>query len=118
MKPLVLAIALALSAPLPVLAQAAAPATQAKPTAAPAWVEASNRDAQILLAAQAPFQPEFASFFGIPGYDDQVADLGPDNGRRYREATAKARAELQARLQSERDANVRQDLEIMIKAAD
>ncbi|MEO8366667.1 MAG: DUF885 domain-containing protein [Pseudoxanthomonas sp.] len=118
MKPLVLAIALALSAPLPVFAQAAAPATQAKPAAAPAWVEASNRNAQILLQAQAPFQPEFASFFGIPGYDDQVADLGPDNGKRYRDATAKARAELQAKLQGERDANVRQDLEIMIKAAD
>lgn len=118
MKPLVLAIALALSAPLPVFAQAAAPATQAKPAAAPAWVETSNRNAQILLAAQAPFQPEFASFFGIPGYDDQVADLGPDNGKRYREATAKARSALQEKLQLERDANVRQDLEIMIKAAD
>ncbi len=118
MKPLVLAIALALSAPLPVFAQAAAPAAQAKPAAAPAWVETSNRNAQILLAAQAPFQPEFASFFGIPGYDDQVADLGPDNGKRYREATAKARSALQEKLQLERDANVRQDLEIMIKAAD
>lgn len=116
MKPLVLAIALALSAPLPALAQAAAPATQAKPV--PAWVEASNRNAQILLQAQAPFQPEYASFFGIPGYDDQVADLGPDNPRRYREATAKAKAELRTKLQLERDANVRQDLEIMIAAAD
>ena len=116
MKPLVLAIALALSAPLPAFAQAAAPAAQAKP--APAWVEASNRNAQILLQAQAPFQPEYASFFGIPGYDDQVADLGPDNPKRYRDATAKAKAELQAKLQQERDANVRQDLEIMIGAAD
>ncbi|MET0582449.1 MAG: DUF885 domain-containing protein, partial [Pseudoxanthomonas sp.] len=111
-----LAIALALSVPLPAFAQAAAPAAQSKP--APAWVEASNRNAQILLKAQAAFQPEYASFFGIPGYDDKVADLGPDNPRRYREATAKAKAELQALLQQERDANVRQDLEILIKAAD
>ncbi|MGH8025834.1 MAG: DUF885 domain-containing protein, partial [Pseudoxanthomonas sp.] len=116
MKPLVLAIALALSAPLPAFAQAAAPAAQTKP--APAWVETSNRNAQILLQAQAPFQPEYASFFGIPGYDDQVADLGPDNPKRYREATAKAKAELRTKLQLERDANVRQDLEIMINAAD
>ncbi|MET1162960.1 MAG: DUF885 domain-containing protein [Pseudoxanthomonas sp.] len=116
MKPLVLAIALALSVPLPAFAQAAAPAAQSKP--APAWVEASNRNAQILLKAQAAFQPEYASFFGIPGYDDKVADLGPDNPRRYRQATAKAKAELQALLQQERDANVRQDLEILIKAAD
>ena len=116
MKPLVLAIALALSAPLPALAQAVAPAVQGKP--APAWVETSNRYAQILLQAQAPFQPEYASFFGIPGYDDQVTDLGPDNAKRYREATAKAKAELQTKLQQERDPNVHQDLEIMIAAAD
>lgn len=118
MKPLVFAIALALSAPLPVFVQSAASATQAKPVASPAWVETSNRNAQILLQAQAPFQPEYASFFGIPGYDDQVADLGPDNPKRYREATAKAKAELQTKLQLERDPNVRQDLEIMIAAAD
>ena len=118
MKPLVLAIALALSVPLPAFAQSAAPAAQTKPAASPAWVETSNRNAQILLQAQAPFQPEYASFFGIPGYDDQVADLGPDNPKRYREATAKAKAELRTKLQLERDSNVRQDLEIMIAAAD
>ncbi|KAF1710914.1 MULTISPECIES: DUF885 domain-containing protein [Pseudoxanthomonas] len=118
MKPLVFAIALALSAPLPVLAQSAAHAAQSKSAASPAWVETSNRYAQILLQAQAPFQPEYASFFGIPGYDDQVTDLGPDNPKRYREATAKAKAELRTKLQLERDANVRQDLEIMIAAAD
>ncbi|NDK39364.1 DUF885 domain-containing protein [Pseudoxanthomonas gei] len=118
MKPLVLAIALALSAPLPAFAQAAAPATRTSTAPAPAWVEASNRNAQILLQAQAAFQPEYASFFGVPGYDDKVADFGPDNPRRYRDAVAKARTALQAKLQTERDTNVRQDLEIMIKAAD
>ena len=118
MKPLVLAIALVLSAPLPVFAQAAAPDANAAPAPAPAWVETSNRNAQILLQAQAAFQPEYASFFGVPGYDDKVADFGPDNPQRYREATAKARDELKAKLQVERDSNVRQDLEIMIKAAD
>ncbi len=116
MKPLVLAIALALLAPLPALAQTATPATQAKP--APAWVEASNRNAQVLLKAQAAFQPEYASFFGVPGYDDKVADLGPDNAQRYRVAVTQARDALKAKLQGERDSNVRQDLEIMIKAAD
>ena len=80
MKPLVLALAiasaLALAAPSPALAQAAAPATTdaapapAKPS--PAWVEKSNEYAQIMIKAQAPFAPEGFSFFGIPGYDDQV----------------------------------------------
>ena len=120
MKPLVLAIALALGA-APLLstapAHAAPAAASKKPVAAPAWVARSNQLAQILLDAQGPFQPESTGFFGVPGYDDKVADLGPDNTRRYREAMTKARGELQAKLASEKDPNVRQDLEIMIGAA-
>src|SRR3546814_1010282 len=58
------------------------------------------------------------SFFGIPGYDDKVADLGPDNGERFRAAMADAKATLEKKLQAEHDPNVRQDLQIMIKAAD
>ena len=120
LKPLVLAITLVLVAPLPALAQATAPTSskQASAKSAPAWVAQSNEYAQILLQAQAPFQPEQTSFFGIPGYDDQVADLGPDNGKRFRAATATARAQLQTKLELERNANIRQDLEILIKAAD
>ncbi len=126
MKPLVLALAiasaLALAAPSSALAQAAAPATAdaapapAKPS--PAWVEKSNEYAQIMIKAQAPFAPEGFSFFGIPGYDDQVSDLKPDNAKRFRAANAAAKLELQQKLQVERDPNVRQDLEIMIGAAD
>jgi len=115
MKPLVLAIALALAAPLPALAQAAPAKAQA---ASPAWVARSNEFAQILLQAQAPFQPEEVSFFGVPGYDDKEPALGPDNGRRYRDAIAQARRALQEKLELERDPNVRQDLAIMIHAAD
>ena len=116
MKPLVLAIVLALAAPLP-LSVAAAPAAKTTPSA-PAWVAHSNELAQILLQAQAPFQPEMASFFGVPGYDDKVADLGPDYTGRYRTALGKARDQLREKLQLERDPNVRQDLEIMIGAAE
>ncbi|WP_369978545.1 DUF885 domain-containing protein [Xanthomonas bundabergensis] len=117
MKPLVLAIALALAAPLPLLAQTA-PAKATAQAASPAWVTRSNEFAQILLQAQAPFQPEEVSFFGVPGYDDKVTDLGPDNGRRYRDAIAAARRALQEKLQVERDPDVRQDLAIMVHAAD
>jgi hypothetical protein len=116
MKPLVLAVALALAAPLP-LNVAAAPATKTAPSA-PAWVAHSNELAQILLQAQAPFQPEMTSFFGVPGYDDKVVDLGPNNTARYREALGKAREQLREKLQLERNPNVRQDLEIMIAAAE
>ncbi|MEQ1513793.1 MAG: DUF885 domain-containing protein [Lysobacteraceae bacterium] len=122
MKPIALALALSLAIAMPTcaLAQAAttAPAAKGIPTAAPAWVQTSNRYAQILLEAQLRFQPESASFFGIPGYDDKVADLGPDYAARFRKATAEAKKQLQEKLQLERDPNVRQDLEIMILAAD
>ncbi|MBO9767829.1 MULTISPECIES: DUF885 domain-containing protein [Xanthomonas] len=116
MKPLVLAVALALGSSLPLQAQTGK--TAPTQPASPAWVQTSNGYAQILLNAQAPFQPEYASFFGVPGYDDQVVDLGPDNAARYRDAMRKARATLQAKLATERDANVRQDLQIMIGAAE
>lgn len=122
MKPLILtlALSLAISAPTCAFAQSPAAAHDARPASntSPAWVETSNRYAQILLTAQLRFQPESASFFGIPGYDDQVADLGPDNAARFRKATEEAKAALQEKLQLERDPNVRQDLEIMIQAAD
>lgn len=117
MKPLVLAVALALAAPLPFTAGAAPAPAKAAP-AAPAWVAHSNELAQILLQAQAPFQPEMTSFFGVPGYDDKVVDLGPDNSNRYRAALGKARDQLREKLQVERDPNVRQDLQILIAAAE
>ncbi len=124
MKPLALAVALALSAPALALSsllapahalEPAAPAAAARPT--PAWVAQSNAYAQILVKAQADFSPEQFSFFGIPGYDDKVADLKPGVNERFRAAMAKAKAELQGKLQLERDKNVRQDLEILIAAA-
>jgi uncharacterized protein (DUF885 family) len=118
MKPLVLAIAFALALPAAVSAQAPAPQPASAAVATPAWVQTSNADAQVLVAAQAQFQPEGFSFFGIPGYDDKVADLGPDNGKRFRAAMADAKSKLEAKLQVERDPNVRQDLQIMIHAAD
>ncbi len=122
MKPFILAVALcgALAVPLsatPVHAAAATPAPAAN-RAVPAWVATSNGYAQLLLTAQLRFQPESATFFGVPGYDDKVADLGPDNGPRLRRALADARATLMEKLRLERDHNVRQDLEIMIAATD
>ena len=114
---LALAVSFALLAPSAVLAQSA-PAAKAAAPKAPAWVARSNQHAQVLLMAQAPFQPEQLSFFGVPGFDEQVADFGPRYAERFREATTKARVELQARLAAEKDANVRQDLEILIQAAD
>ena len=38
------------------------------------WVEKSNEYAQDALEVEASFSPEFASQFGIDGYDDQIVD--------------------------------------------
>ena len=75
------------------------------------WVERSNRHAEVMMAVRGAFQPEFTSFFGVSDYDEQVFDLGPRLGERYRAALGEARAELQRRLGDERDANVRQELD-------
>jgi len=118
-KPTLLAIALACATTLPVqAAPATASAHAVASVAPPAWVATSNRYAQILLAAQGPFQPEQLSFLGVPGYDDQVADFGPDYQARFRAAMTKAKAELAAKSAGETDPNVRQDIAILTKAAD
>ncbi|MFC0676544.1 DUF885 domain-containing protein [Lysobacter korlensis] len=124
LKPLALAVTLALLSPLPAFAQAAAPAAKAAPATpapaakpAPAWVKQSNEYAQILLDAQAPFTPEQMSFFGVPGFDTHVFDFRPGHAERFRAATAKARDELVAKAKTERDPNVQQDLAILIQAA-
>ena len=118
-KPLIAGFALTFGSAIaaqPAPAAAAVPASA--PTTTPAWVTTSNADAQPLLKVLAEFNPEFASQFGFPGYDDKAIDLKPQLGERMRAAMGAARAELKKRLAAETDPNVRQDLQIMIKAAD
>ncbi|HEU4663850.1 MAG TPA: DUF885 domain-containing protein [Dokdonella sp.] len=111
---------LALAAPDLVAADTTQPerATTSPVRPAPAWVKRSNEVAQPLLKAQATFAPEFASFFGLPGYDDRVADLGPNNGERLRAAMRDAKGTLEKELKTEEDPNVRQDIGILMGAAD
>ncbi|HET9819365.1 MAG TPA: DUF885 domain-containing protein [Rhodanobacteraceae bacterium] len=104
----------------------AAPPPSAKPdvpqdkasTPTPTWVKQSNAYAQVLLNVLAEFRPEFASRFGLPGYDTRVVDLKPNVNERSRAALAKARDTLQQDLARTTDPNVHEDLEIMIRAAD
>jgi uncharacterized protein (DUF885 family) len=100
------------------IALAAAGSIHAQTTQAPAWVARSNADAQVLLDAQARFNPENATALGLPGYDDKVIDLKPNVEARQDAAIAAARTKLQGMLATEKDPNVRQDLQIMIHAAD
>jgi len=100
-----------------VLAVSLAAAGAARAQGTPAWIGRSNADAKALLEVIARFSPESASQFGLPGYDDKVADLRPGLDERSRAALAGAKARLEQLLAAERDVNVRQDLEILIKAA-
>ena len=99
------------------LASAFSSAAMAAP-ASTAWVETSNRNAAIVLAAQAQFSPENASDTGLPQYDGMAADLGPDIVARQVAALRQARGKLQQKLELERDDRIRQDLEILIGAVD
>ena len=105
-----LALALAVSL-------AAVGSAQAEPKS-PTWIERSNTDAKVLLDVMAKFNPEFASQVGVLGFDDKVADLKPDVDARSRAAFVDAKGKLEKMLASEKDENVRQDLQIMIKAVD
>jgi hypothetical protein len=93
------------------------PASTAQPAAPPAWVQRSNRDAQVLLKVMARFNPEAAARFGVSGVDDQIVDLQPNFLERERQALRQAQGEFERMLAEEKDPAVRQDLEIMIKAA-
>ncbi|MGH8442100.1 MAG: DUF885 domain-containing protein [Nevskiaceae bacterium] len=83
----------------------------------PAWVKESNQHSDVLLQAIAQFAPEYATFVGVEGYDDQVADLKPKLYERQTRSAEKVIKELKARLAKATDPAVRQDLEIMIQAA-
>jgi hypothetical protein len=98
-------------------AQAAEPA-KAAPPAKPAWVEKSDKNAQILIDLFASFGPEGASQFGVDGYDEKITDLTPGFVERQTAATKLAIAELKKRLAAETDPAVRQDLEILIGSAE
>ena len=99
------------------VALAAAGSAQAD-TKAPTWIERSNADSKVMLEVLARFNPEFASQVGVPGFDDKVIDLKPDVDARSRAALVDAKARLEKMLADEKDTNVRQDLQILIKAAD
>ncbi len=83
----------------------------------PAWIARSNDNARLYLESLAKFSPEFAGDLGLTGYDELTVDLGPNFQERTRSATTIVRGQLAKRLAVETDPLVRQDLEILIAAA-
>ena len=92
-------------------------ATQSAPAAQKDWIKRSNEYSQILLKIQAKYGPEFAGQAGVQGLDEQITQF-PPNRREQQKADGRAAiSELQKALAKENDPLVKQDLEIMIKAA-
>ena len=81
------------------------------------WVKRSNANAKLMLELLAKLQPEAAAEFGVEGYDDQISDLSPGFVERELKAAREVHAELVRRLAGESDPRVKQDLEILVKAA-
>jgi uncharacterized protein (DUF885 family) len=93
-------------------------AVHAQDTRPADWIARSNADAQTLLDITARFSPESATDIGVKGYDEKTADLGPNTDKRQRDALVAARATYAQRLAEEKDPNVHQDLQILIKQID
>jgi uncharacterized protein (DUF885 family) len=90
----------------------------AAPGGEPAWVTKSNSNAQVLLDVTGKYNPEYASTLGLESFDEAISDYSRDL---YEARTADERAaivELKKRVAVEPDAKVRQDLEILITAAE
>ena len=79
------------------------------------WVTKSNENARLLLNVVARYSPENATELGVDGYDEQITDMSRDLFEATNKDVRAVIAQLQQRLKSERDAKVRQDLEILIK---
>ncbi len=82
----------------------------------PDWVKKSDANARLLIDILAKYEPESAGSYGVKGVDEQISDL--NSGAKERDAIRAARAELQSRLTRETDPLVKQDLQILIDAAD
>lgn len=95
----------------------AQPPAKAAPRPLADWVKRSNQNSKVMIDLLAKLQPEGASELGVEGYDDQITDLSPGFVERQLEATRKVHAELARRLAAESDPKVKQDLEILVKAA-
>jgi uncharacterized protein (DUF885 family) len=98
-------------------APAASPQEQ-KPPQQKEWIKRSNEYAQILLKIEAKYAPEFSGRQGVEGLDEQVSQF-PSNRREQQKADGNAALEhLKKLLSTEKDPQVREDLQIMITAAE
>ncbi len=80
----------------------------------PSWILRSDENTKVLLDVMARLEPEEAASLGITGLDDRISDFAPGSEQRWRAAVTAAAETLQQRLAGETDADVKQDLRILI----
>jgi uncharacterized protein (DUF885 family) len=117
MKRLTLACVSVLFAVLPFSGGGVLAGSGQAPAASRAWIETSNKHAQVLLDVLARFAPEGAGQIGVPGLDREVTSLTPESLLQQRQASAAALARLKTLLEAEKDPLVRQDLDILVRSA-
>jgi len=96
----------------------AAPPPAPRPARAGEWIARSNENAQVLLDVRARFTPEFAARTGVAGIDERISDFTLGHRERLRQALRESVSTLEGRRGGERDANVAQDLAILVDAAE
>ena len=110
----ILVAVIALSVAPAFAAQTAARQSTAGP---PAWVQQSNRHAQVLLDVMAKYDPESAASFGVEGHDEEIFDYEAGYSERQETDLRAAQARLEAARADVTDPLVREDLDILIAAA-
>lgn len=85
--------------------------------AEPAWVAASNANAQPVLELLARYAPEVAANLGVDGHDAEIRDLKPNVDQRFEADSRVVAEQLVAKLAATTDPKVKQDLQILIDAA-
>ncbi len=80
------------------------------------WIAESNRNAEVLLDVVAKFSPEAAGEIGVSGLDREISSLTPESHTAERRALESALASLETRLAAAPHPQVRQDLQILIRA--
>src|SRR6185437_103776 len=100
------------------------PAASASPTAKPVsvtepvWVKRSNEFTQMLLDVQLKHSPEGGSHEGLVKYDPLITDATRADEIVQRRELIAVLAKLKRAEATEKDKNVREDLEILRKAFD
>src|SRR6266404_1631970 len=78
------------------------------------WVERSDRQTAIVFETLGAFYPEWMSHLGLERFDPGVMDLKPGRSKRLDAALDASVKRLAGAKESEGDARVREDLEIVI----